>query len=260
MKMRNKSGTLVQRRYPRKYARYPREKIQVPSTPTKHKHEAPSSKNIFSRRYCATMKCPTESRFTLDVPNAPMYLPRSDISCISLYRLNESPFSSRVDVRDRRHFDEGSCRYPRTLYHYEVSTSESGHACALAHPRRFFTPLTFPTCPGGLCTAGITDEIFVTWYSTTTLSSIHTAPARTEPWLLTASDVRHLGWANERVSPSSFAPVIGAGQPLQHGEVRDTNLAWVRPVCGAMWDVELFSRLRFMHVLHIFQRHKSDEN
>ena len=23
---------------------------------------------------------------------------------------------------------------------------------------------------------------------------------------------------------------IGAGQPLQHGEVRDTNLAWVRPV------------------------------
>ena len=25
---------------------------------------------------------------------------------------------------------------------------------------------------------------------------------------------------------------IGAGQPLQHGEVRDTNLAWVRPSCG----------------------------
>ena len=25
-------------------------------------------------------------------------------------------FSSRVDVRVRRHFDEGSCRYPRTLY------------------------------------------------------------------------------------------------------------------------------------------------
>ena len=24
--------------------------------------------------------------------------------------------------------------------------------------------------------------------------------------------------------------LIGAGQPLQHGEVRDTNLAWVRPV------------------------------
>ena len=47
MKVRNKSGTLIQRRYPRKYARYPREKIQVPSTPTKHKHEAPSSKNIF---------------------------------------------------------------------------------------------------------------------------------------------------------------------------------------------------------------------
>ena len=46
-----------------------------------------------------------------------------------------------------------------------------------------------------------------TWYSITTLSSIHTATARTEPWLLTASDVRHLGWANERVSPSSFAPV-----------------------------------------------------
>ena len=28
-------------------------------------------------------------------------------------------FSSRVDVRVRRHFDEGSCRYPRTLYHCE---------------------------------------------------------------------------------------------------------------------------------------------
>ena len=41
----------------------------------------------------------------------------------------------------------------------------------------------------------------------TTLSSIHTATARTEPWLLTPSDVRHLGWANERVSPSSSAPV-----------------------------------------------------
>ena len=26
---------------------------------------------------------------------------------------------------------------------------------------------------------------------------------------------------------------IGAGQPLQHGEVRDTNLAWLRPVIGA---------------------------
>ena len=119
MKMRNKLGTLVQRRYPRKYARHPHRKIQVPSTPTKHKHEAPSSKNIFSRRYCATMRCPSESKFTLDVPNAPMYLPREDISCISLYRLNESPFSSRVDVRVRRHFDEGSCRYPRTLYHCE---------------------------------------------------------------------------------------------------------------------------------------------
>ena len=121
MKMRNKSGTLVQRRYPRRYARYPREKIQVPSKPKKHKHEASSSKNI-SRCYCATVKCPSESRFTLDVPNAPMYLPRSDISCISLYRLNESPFSSRVDVRVRRHFDEGSCRYPRTIYHCDTAT------------------------------------------------------------------------------------------------------------------------------------------
>ena len=27
---------------------------------------------------------------------------------------------------------------------------------------------------------------------------------------------------------------IGAGQPLQHGEVRDTNLAWVRPVAQTM--------------------------
>ena len=27
---------------------------------------------------------------------------------------------------------------------------------------------------------------------------------------------------------------IGAGQPLQHGEVRDTNLAWVRPVLLAI--------------------------
>ena len=25
---------------------------------------------------------------------------------------------------------------------------------------------------------------------------------------------------------------IGADQPLHHGEVRDSNLAWVRPVCG----------------------------
>ena len=131
MKMRNKSGTLVQHRYPRKYARYPREKIQVPSTPTKHKHEAPSSKNIFSRRYCATMKSPSESRFTLDVPNAPMYLPRKDISCISLYRLNESPFSSRVDVRVRRHFDEVSCRYPRTLYHCDIDSLKAkiGYHC-----------------------------------------------------------------------------------------------------------------------------------
>ena len=37
----------LQRRYPRKYATYPREKIQIHSTPTKHKHEAPSSKKKF---------------------------------------------------------------------------------------------------------------------------------------------------------------------------------------------------------------------
>ena len=54
--MRNKPGTLVQHRYPRKYARYPREKTQVPST-----------------RYCATMKWPSESSLILDVPNAPMF-------------------------------------------------------------------------------------------------------------------------------------------------------------------------------------------
>ena len=111
------AGTLVQRRYPRKYARYPRTKMQVPSTPAKHKHKAPSSKKKSSRRYCATMKSPSESSFIPNVPNTPMYLPRSDISCINPYKLNESHYSYRVDVRGCRHFDEVSCRYPRTLYH-----------------------------------------------------------------------------------------------------------------------------------------------
>ena len=65
----------------------------------------------------------------------------------------------------------------------------------------FHTCHTSPTWPGGLCTAGITDKIFVTWYSITTRSSTHTATARMEPCLLTASHVRNLGWVNERVSP-----------------------------------------------------------
>ena len=67
---------------------------------------------------------------------------------------------------------------------WQVSSSESGHACALAHPRCFYTPLKFLTCPGGLCTADITDEIFLTWYSITTLSSIYTATVWTEACLL----------------------------------------------------------------------------
>ena len=72
----------------------------------------------------------------------------------------------------------------------------------------FHTSLTFLTCPGGLCTTGITDELFVTWYYIPTLNSIHKATVRMEPCILTAPDVRHLGWANERVSPSTFAPVV----------------------------------------------------
>ena len=98
--------------------RYPRHRQNIN---TKH----PRQKKI-SRHSCATMKCPSESRFALEVPNAPTYLPKLAISCISLYRLNESPFSSRVDVRVRRHFDEVSCRYPRTLYHCEFTTSNIG--------------------------------------------------------------------------------------------------------------------------------------
>ena len=122
-----------------------------------------------------------------------------------------------------------------------TSPSESGQACALAHPRRFFyTSLTFLTCPGGLCNAGITDEIFVTWYSITKLSSIHTATARTKPCLLTASDVRHLGWANERVSPSSFAPVYAAPNCLSRLKTRalPKGSVWlVKPEAAQVWRV-----------------------
>ena len=52
-----------------------------------------------------------------------------------------------------------------------------------------------------------------------------------------SSNTPSLGLSGEPGHPFLF---IGAGQPLQRGEVRDTNLAWVRPVPCTM----LFSRGR----------------
>ena len=53
-------------------------------------------------------------------------------------------------------------------------------------------------------------------------------------WWLTQNHflIKHWSQRTHRCSAVRCLPweVIGAGQPLQHGEVRDTNLAWVRAV------------------------------
>ena len=54
-------------------------------------------------------------------------------------------------------------------------------------------------------------------------------------WWLTQDHflIKHWSQRTHRYSAVRCWPwgvFIGAGQPLQHGEVRDTNLAWVRPV------------------------------
>ena len=49
---------------------------------------------------------------------------------------------------------------------------------------------------------------------------------------------------------------IGAGQSLQHGEVRDTNLAWVRPVLLATTPLELSMELFNDVCWIIWHRHK----
>ena len=61
-------------------------------------------------------------------------------------------------------------------------------------------------------------------------------------WWLTQDHflIKHWNQRTHRCSAVRCWPwgvFIGAGQPLQHGEVRDTNLAWVRPV--------LYSALRY---------------
>ena len=99
-------------------------KIQVPSTSAKYKHKSPSSKHIFSRHYCATMKDPRGRvlyRMFLMPPG--VYLPRQDISCIMYKPLQTEWKPQFLPSRCRRPspFDEGFCRYPRcTLYHCDT--------------------------------------------------------------------------------------------------------------------------------------------
>ena len=49
-------------------------------------------------------------------------------------------------------------------------------------------------------------------------------------WLLTQDHFLITHWSQHTDHWSARVVGLGAGQPLQHGEVRDTNLAWVRPV------------------------------
>ena len=65
----------------------------------------------------------------------------------------------------------------------------------------------------------------------------------------------HPSRLNSRCWP--WGVFIGAGQPLQHGEVRDTNLAWVRPVNGRIignqctWsNVNFCVTCNFYHIAH----------
>ena len=83
-------------------------------------------------------------------------------------------------------------------------------------------------------------------------------------WWLTQDHflIKHWSQRTHRCSAVRCWPwvFIGAGQPLQHGEVKDTNLAWLRPV-GQTTPREmsplLISWLRCLRNQHVFNLQKN---